>query len=347
MNAALLLWALAAGAVAEPSPPPNPPQDVAPEIEVEPVPEPEVAQGAPVAPDPDFGKTVVIELRDGQLIKGKLLERNGSHVAVVLSVGAALRVPLEAIAKVTVVEIPLVVGRNGELWVEDPGRSQYFFAHSAMLQKRGEWSLSVKELSSFFVSFGLFDFLTAEAGTVVPLYVLGAVDSFGGGPFDGLNFYAGVRGGGKVLPWLHLSTGLQALVLPMFVRRTNGGFPLGGLLSGTLTVGSRDRNVTLTAGMPFSFIGPDRTSQRLGPPLFNLSGTLRISRRLGLMTENWLYLELSATHRGWVMVNALGVRILGERFSAGLGLMVTSTDFGFGQPIPFPLPLVDLTWHFF
>lgn len=48
------------------------------------------------------------------------------------------------------------------VWFDDPNRSQYFFAQSAMLQRQGELSLSVKELLGVFVNVGLFDFLNVE-----------------------------------------------------------------------------------------------------------------------------------------------------------------------------------------
>jgi hypothetical protein len=341
VNAALVLLLIAA--VPPPSAPPAPPQ-VEPEVEFElesaPDPEPEPAG----TPDPDFEKLVSVELNDGQVLKGRLLVRNRAFVTLGLGAGDTLEVPTEVIKNVSVIEVPQVVAPDGSLWVEDPNRSQYFFAHSAMLQRQKEWSLSMKELSSIFVSIGVFDFLSVEAGTAAPLYVVGWFNSVGSSVFDGANFLLGVRGGGQVLPWLHLATGVQGLILPLFTRGAGGGFPLGGLVSGTATFGSRDRNLTFAAGMPFSLAGPS-TAERLGPPLLNLDGNLRISRRVALMTENWLYLDFNGNSGGWILINALGVRLFGAHFSSSLGLMLVANNRGL--VVPFPVPIVDFTWNFY
>ena len=66
-----------------------------------------------------------------------------------------------------------------------------------------------------------------------------------------------------------------------------------------------------------------------------IGGEYRASRRLKWVTENWLW-------RGGPGFVSGGIRFLGERVSADLGLIAPLVD---AEGI-FAFPLVSFAWHF-
>ena len=330
MISPLLLLALAVDP--EPSAPPSPPDFANPQSQAaidqvfnEPVPVEVV--------DLNVGQLVRVVLKDGQSLSGKLLAHTARAYTIEMAFGSDIVLPVASVLRV---EIAVHYFQHGnELWFDDPNRSRYFFGWSGMLLEHGQWYLSQKELGATFFSVGVTDFLSVDLASAFPAYFWGA---------DGVNALLGVRGGGTVLPWLHLAAGIQMLAIPALTsRRSGSGAPLVGMISGTATFGDRSQNFTVMAGMPYSFTG----SNAIGAPIFSVSGIKRLTRMLALMTENWLYLEYRSATSGFVLVNSFGIRLMGEHVACDLGLGVTSSQDGFGRPVGYPLPLVDFTYNFY
>lgn len=287
--------------------------------------------------DPDVGAEVEVTLQDGQEFKGTLVERTAERAVVEVVNGTRLILPAAVIGSIARVHVP----RR-----DDPYAPHYFFAHSDFLPRHGTWTLSVKELSAPFVTVGLLDVMSFELGTVTPLYAFGLTSCcFLGGPFDGANVMFSARGGGELVPGVHASTALQGFVLPLFTRGA-GGIPVSGLISGSVTFGTPQVHGTLQVGLPFQLAGSAPTAQHLSNgPMVTVSAAVRLTERLSLMTENWVYFDFQ-DRSAWIVFNALGGRIAWQRFALGLGVLVTTSSQGPLTPVPVPLPLVDLLWSF-
>jgi hypothetical protein len=95
-----------------------------------------------------------------------------------------------------------------------------------------------------------------------------------------------------------------------------------GIGYGSATVGNENNNISLGAG--WGFIG----SQWSQKPIFALSGMTRISRRIGLITENWFIPDNS--------IFSYGVRFMSEKFAIDFGLVNNKhivNTFPLGLPI--------------
>lgn len=104
-----------------------------------------------------------------------------------------------------------------------------------------------------------------------------------------------------------------------------------GVLYGSGTWGTSDR--ALTAGAGWGYASSGSTLDLASKPVLVLGGEWRLNRRTKLVSENWLPLG-SSSH----FVSG-GVRFIGERISADLGLGTFSSG---GCCVP----LVNFVWNF-
>jgi hypothetical protein len=99
-----------------------------------------------------------------------------------------------------------------------------------------------------------------------------------------------------------------------------------GVAYGVLTTGSRDSAVTIGAG--YGWDGSGR-----GTPVAMVGGEHRVSRHVKLITENYAF--------DGAVIASFGVRFIGDRLSADLGLAVPIAS---GEVIAFPV--VNFVWRF-
>jgi hypothetical protein len=227
-------------------------------------------------------------------------------------------------APATVTEVSQVAGDVAPVEVEAggfqaPGRSRYLLGHSGMMLRRGEGSVSQKELFYTVASVGVTDHVTVTLGSVLPGLLQGR---------QGLNLVGGVKVGGSLSERLHLAAGVEMAVLPFMAT----GF---GLAYGSLTYGTPDAHVTVGGGVTPLFY----TNQFIpaGMTLGNVSGQLRMTQHLAAVTEHWVFLSPSPFADRVPMINMLALRILGQRWSVDVGAA--------RLPGSLFLPWADLSWH--
>jgi hypothetical protein len=300
----------------EEAPPPEPPAPAATEAPAPTQAQPEKA--------PEKRELSRITLKDGQELRGVVVRRDERVVVVELAQGERLELPARLVKSVDV-EQNAKVRANGEIWFQDPNRTRYLYAPSAMMLRKGEGYFSQKELLFTSVNYGLTDFLTVQAGAVLPAWL---VDG-------GFNFIGGFKVGGEVADRIHLAAGAQALVLP--------GASLGtvGILFGTATYGTPDAHLSLGLGTPFIFSNGSGSNAFARDVLVAVSGNLRLTRQVALVTENWVVPSLADnfSDRTLPMVNSLAVRMLGEKWAVDLGLIRV-------PQVGFPIPWLDFTYNF-
>jgi hypothetical protein len=252
-------------------------------------------------PTPD-SQLVVITLRDGSSLVGRVLEVTATTVRFVSAVGEST-IPRDAIVNVR--SAGAAGARRGEYWPEDPSRTRLFFAPTGRMLRKGEGYFN--DAYVFFPSLqgGVSDRFTLGGGmSIVP-----------GLAIDEQLFYITPKVGVVASERLNIAVG--ALVAGA------GEFDDGpvGLGYGIATFGGEDASATLGAGFGFS---RSSTSQAI----LMAGGSVRTSRNFALVTENYVY-----TGDGSAVLVSGGLRFMsGEKLAVDLaGFIVSGANF----PIPY------------
>ncbi|WPB73872.1 hypothetical protein KYC5002_33150 [Archangium violaceum] len=264
-----------------------------------------------------------ITLKDGQELHGVVVRQDNQVVVVELADGDRLELPARQVKDIAV-ERNAQVRDNGEIWFQDPNRTRYLYAPSGMMLRQGEGYFSQKELFFSSINYGLTDFITVQAGAVFPAWVING----------GFNFIGGVKVGGSVGDRLHLAAGAQGLVIPGVAGGLGGTL---GFVFGTATYGTPDAHLSLGVGKPFTLSNSGGELDR--NIIATLSGNVRLSQRVALVTENWLIPTLGTGTGDLPMLNSLAVRLFGESWAVDLG--------GIRVPgLPIPIPWLDFAYNF-
>ena len=268
-------------------------------------------QGTPpaiVIAVPAAGETQQLELKDGTRAIGRVESTNGERFTFRTVSGVAMEVDRAMVQAIGPVTGHLV---NGEFWPADPNPTRLFFAPTGRSLKRGESYFGVYEILLPFVQYGITDRLSIGGGT--PL-VFGSND---------LPFWVTP----KVQIYKARSTEVSLGVLHFF---NVGDYNLG-IAYGVVTTGSADSAVTVGAGYAYERSGEDGDDG--GSPLVMVGGERRVSRRIKLVTENYVFND------GGLVSG--GVRFLGERLSVDLGLV---SPIGVGEFVA--VPIINFVWKF-
>jgi hypothetical protein len=256
-----------------------------------------------IAPE---GATQLLQLRDGSTLYGRVIA-TGDPFRFRLVSGQEL---LVAVADVRRLALTRGQAVNGEFWFTDPNRTRLFFGPTGHVLDAGEGYLSVFQLFFPIVAFGLTDQVTVAAGT--PLIF---------GDLGSRPFWFAPRVALRKGDDLALSAGLLAFL-------TTESTESAGILYGSATLGGPRQSLHLGIGY-----GYDRGGLASSPALL-LGGEARLSRTLKVLTENYLLPGEGGIISG-------GVRFMGERLSADLGL---AAPVGLGSSSFFAFPLVNFAW---
>jgi hypothetical protein len=254
---------------------------------------------------PPEGATQLLQLRDGSTLYGQVVS-TGDPFRFRLVSGQELTVAVADVRRLALTRGEAV---DGEFWFADPNRTRLFFGPTGHVLDAGDGYISVFELFFPIVAYGVTDHVTLAAGT--PLLF----GNLGSRPFWFAPRVA-IRKGED----LALSAGVLAFL-------TTESTESVGILYSAATVGGMRRSVHLGIGY-----GYDRGGLASSPAIL-VGGEVRTSRNIKLLTENYLL-------PGEGGIVSAGVRFMGERLSADLGL--ASPVWSGGSFVAFPL--VNFTW---
>lgn len=253
---------------------------------------------------PPAGVVQEAVLKDGSRLYGRVvrIDGEGIHFQTVGGVSVVL-------AEADIIGLKHVRGRivDGEFVPSSSVGTRLFFAPTARTLSRGEGYFGVYEVFLPFVQVGVTDRLSVGGGT--PLL-------FGGG--DERPFW--------FTPKLQITSSETVQTAVGVIHVAGLDEPLG-IAYGVATFGRSDSAVTVGVGYGYSDDGR--------APIIMAGGERRVSRRVALMTENWLW-------RGGHGFISAGVRFLGDRLSADVGLLVPLEEGG----DLFAFPLVNFVWRF-
>jgi hypothetical protein len=270
------------------------------------------AQAPPAAPAFQPGQAVVVILKDGQKLQGTLVSQDTDGIALEVS-GARMQLPASSIERLVQPGSEAV----GGAWPRDANRTRYLYSPSGFMLRQGEGYVSQTEIFITSVGVGVTDWLTLQAGTVLPVVF-----------FDprSMPYIIAVKAGGSPSPYLHLAGGFQVVGIPGYSE-----IPAAGFLFGTVTLGTEDLHLGVSAGPPFAF---DKSNTALGAAIVSVSGNWRMTRVLALVSENW-FVPVDGKIQA---VGSLALRFLGEHLAVDAG-------FVFANGAQAPLPWLDFTWH--
>lgn len=236
---------------------------------------------------PAANVTQELELNDGSSVIGRVESVGEGRFVFRTTSGVEMTVDVTAVRSLKPVTGRIV---SGELWREDPNPTRLFFAPTGRSLKKGEAYFGVYELFLPFVQVGVTDRISIGAGT--PL-IFGDVER----PF-------------WVTPKVQLlerrSTAVSAGVMHFF----NVDEASIGIAYGVVTQGSADSAATIGAGYAYERTDDDDT----GSAVVMIGGEHRVSRRVKLVTENYVF-------KGGGFASG-GLRFFGEKLSADFGLVM-------------------------
>ena len=246
-----------------------------------------------------------IRLTDGSVIFARVTAVEGETIVMITLGGARVTVERSQIREARPADGRVV---EGEFWREDPNSSRLFFTATGRTLRQGEAYIGTYLVVLPFVAVGVTDRFTLAAGAPVLL-----------GEFE--PFY--------IAPKVRLIRTAKAEIsvgtLVFFIDDDNVGIAYG-----VGTFGTPDN--ALTVGLGFGFSGDDFSSQ----PVAMIGGEARTSRRIKLVTENYFLPGETG------LVFSGGLRFLGERFSADVGLAGYAGDGDSGCC----LPIVNFSYAF-
>lgn len=245
----------------------------------------------------DSSMIQVIKVRDGSTLIGRVI-RVGADSVEIETRGARTTLARSAIRSVTV--RPASAMRNGEYWVQNPNTSRLLFGPTGQMLRKGEGYIADFEFVFLGGAYGITDNFTMGGGVLLPA------------PAN--VYFITPKIGFSPSPKVHIATGAMLIGL-------TGDAESIGVYYGAATFGDEDQSVT--GGVGYGFSGADVANE----PVFMIGGEKRFSNRMAVVTENYLIPGLDP-------LIGLGIRFIGEKLSADLGLMRVSDS---GRPVTIPL----------
>jgi hypothetical protein len=247
-------------------------------------------------PAPAPGQVRVF-LRDGRTVEGDLVDRRDGGVRIQRPDGSMQEFQESEIREVFSLS-ELAADRGG---LPDAARGRYLYVPSAFGLGAGRYRVTATTVEVPEVAYGVTDWLSVSAALIAPLMY--------GTPFPQPGLTGAVTASVEALPWLRAAGG---------VRATSGQGGSAVLLFGTVTAGTETSHLSLYAGPPMPEAG---RLGRFDEVIVAAAGTVRVTRRSGLLMEAWVTPRLDQPEA----LIGLGIRLLAaERVTVDVGAMATT-----------------------
>jgi len=266
---------------------------------------------------PDSEHLQVITTHDKSTMIGRIVEIKEQEILFKTDFGE-ITIPIQKIKSIELV--PTSAIKEGKYWFPNPNATRLFVGNSARMLKKGDGYFADSYLFFPSIAYGITDNFTIGGGmSLIP-----------GLGIDKQFFYFTPRVGLKASQHLNFAAGALIIKIPDFNDDDDDGTPLVGLLNVVGTYGST--NSSITFGLGYGFVDDDIADK----PFILIGGEHRISRRLSLVTENYLLPGVDDP------LISYGIRFFGEKISVDLAFLNTLSD-----EIIFPgIPYVDFVFNF-
>lgn len=247
--------------------------------------------GGPV----DVTKMYRIELEDGSVFFGNVLEKDSLNMVVKTASLPRLEIPVAKIKHIE--EIDESHFRKGSYWFPNPHSTRYLYGPSAYNLKKGEayYQNTWLVLNAFNV--GLTNNFSIGAGIEL-------VSTFSAGePI----FFITPKVGYEVADKFNAGGGVLYVNVPGFDSSSRSSL---GIAYAIGTYGTLDNNIT--GGVGWGFVEGDFQAR----PIITFSGMTRVSKKTALVTENWLI-----PADGYYGLFSYGIRFFGETIAVDLAFV--------------------------
>ena len=200
---------------------------------------------------------IQLHLLDNSKYTGKLITTEDDYFVLEIQHSGIVKIPIASVTKILNL-------KGDKIRPHNPNSSRYFFAPSAIpLEKHTGYYQNVYLLYNS-VSFGLTHNFTLGGGVVIPLL-----------------FFITPKVGYKIRDNFYLGAGLIAgtTLLP-------GAIISGGIPFGVATFGNEENNFTVGGG--YGLIWEEGNFEQTHYPITTINGMLRVSKRIQLVSENWI-----------------------------------------------------------
>ncbi|HEC43211.1 MAG TPA: hypothetical protein ENI20_10320 [Bacteroides sp.] len=256
-----------------------------------------------------------ITLLDGSVFQGRIIKQTIQVTSLETESIGTIDIPSEKIASIEFLDSERF--REGEYWFENPNSTRYLFSPTGIPLKKGEgyYQNTYVILQSF--NYGITNNISIGGGFDVITPFVRETPVF---------FFLSPKLGFKVAEKLHIGGGI------LYVNTSS--FDLESLLIGygVFTYGNTDNNIT--AGLGWGFVDGESNSK----PIITISGMTRVSRRFGLVSENWFI--PTETYYG---VLSYGMRFISEKITVDFAFLNNRDIF---EAIIIGIPYLDFVVKF-
>ena len=240
------------------------------------------AQEVPVIPGPS-DTVYEVGLADGSVIIGRITQVDAEQVTITTVGGGTLEID-----RTQVRSLRPATGRvvDGQYWNPDPADTRLYFTATGRTLDAGEAYIGTYLIILPFTAVGVTDRIMVYGGAPI---TLGRLQPY----------YLGAKAQVVRTARAQASVGTLAFVFEG---------DAAGIAYGVGTFGSEDRAVS--AGIGYFYAGDEVENE----PAFMFGGENRVSRRMKLISENYILPDAVG------ILFSGGVRIIGDRFSAEIGL---------------------------
>ena len=246
-----------------------------------------------------------VRLGDGSVIFARIVELDPERVVLETVGGGRLEIDRTQIRALRPARGQAV---DGEFWTEDPGGTRLFFTSTGRSLERGEAYVGTYVIVLPFAAVGVTDRFTIVGGAPV---LFGELEPF----------YLGPKIQILRQPERQVSLGTLAFFFDDEVV---------GVAYGVGTFGNADN--AMSAGIGYFYSG----DEVLNEPAFMVGGETRVSRRIKLITENYVLPDAVG------VVLSAGVRVIGDRFNTEVGILGVTE----GGEAHCCVPLINFSYSF-
>jgi hypothetical protein len=213
-----------------------------------------------------FYQRITLTLADGGTIKGRLYKISKEGVQIENSITGIVFASWDKISSLNIysdeedITIPTAFSGN-------PNATRFLFAPSAIPLKKGEGYYQNIYFLFNSVNYGLTNHLSISGGLIVPFAV-----------------FANVRISGKVGKYWHFGTGI---IGGTSIINLGGKNLRAGIGYGLATAGNENNNISVGTGWAFAGVGDSTGLAKR--PIVTINGILKLSKRVSLVTENWIF----------------------------------------------------------
>jgi hypothetical protein len=261
-----------------------------------------------------------VRLEDGSTVYGRVVSVAGDAVTLETPSGATVTLERDRVVSVEPVRGTV---RGGRVWNDDRVTDRLFATPTGRTLPGGAGHAGFQELFFPYVTYGLVDRLQVTAGTTILPGIIGEL------------WYVAPKVAIVTTPNVQLAAGAAVFFLTGDIYEDDEDETFG-TVHASVTLGPPGRAVHLAVGVPYLADGTDDDLEFADKPLFLVGGEYRFHRSAALVTDN----ALAPGESGGLLSG--GVRLMGERLSADLGLaiLVDENDWTCCGPI------VNVQWAF-